>query len=130
MKIIETLREMSEIWRLFGDMPDDATLNVELASLYPGISVKSLAKYRQNGGGPQYIQYQSTDSKARNQRINFLLRDLRSWRDNHKVSNTMHAAHIRDLTFTSLSDFTEHQPFWKMITNGGAKSHISCINYS
>lgn len=35
MKIIETLREMSEIWRLFGDMPDDATLNVELASLYP-----------------------------------------------------------------------------------------------
>ena len=70
MSVIETLRELSEVWRLFSDMPDDATLNVELASLYLGISVKSLARYRQNGGGPQYIQYQSEDSIARNDRIN------------------------------------------------------------
>lgn len=124
MSVIETLRELSEVWRLFSDMPDDATLNVELASLYLGISVKSLARYRQNGGGPQYIQYQSEDSKARNQRINYLLRDLRSWRDNHKVSNTMHAAQIRGLTFASLSDFTEPQPFWQMITNGCAKNKL------
>lgn len=27
MKIIETLRELSEVWKLFGDMPDDTTLN-------------------------------------------------------------------------------------------------------
>ncbi|VTN46693.1 hypothetical protein [Raoultella ornithinolytica] len=124
MSVIETLRELSEVWRLFSDMPDDATLNVELASLYLGISVKSLARYRQNGGGPQYIQYQSEDSKARNQRINYLLRDLRSWRDNHKVSNTMHAAQIRGLTFASLSDFTEPQPFWQMITNGCSKNKL------
>lgn len=124
MSVIETLRELSEVWRLFSDMPDDATLNVELASLYLGISVKSLARYRQNGGGPQYIQYQSEDSKARNQRINYLLRDLRSWRDDHKVSNTMHAAQIRGLTFASLSDFTEPQPFWQMITNGCSKNKL------
>ena len=124
MSVIETLRELSEVWRLFSDMPDDATLNVELASLYLGISVKSLARYRQNGGGPQYIQYQSEDSKARNQRINYLLRDLRSWRDTHKVSNTMHAAQIRGLTFASLSDFTEPQPFWQMITNGCSKNKL------
>ncbi|WP_375223934.1 hypothetical protein [Klebsiella pneumoniae] len=124
MSVIETLRELSEVWRLFSDMPDDATLNVELASLYLGISVKSLARYRQNGGGPQYIQYQSEDSKARNQRINYLLRDLRSWRDDHKVSNTMHAAQIRGLTFASLSDFTDPQPFWQMITNGCSKNKL------
>ncbi|RLM17948.1 hypothetical protein BIY29_18800 [Brenneria alni] len=36
----------------------------------------------------------------------------------------MHAAQIRGLTFTSLSDFIEPQPFWQMITNGGSKNKI------
>ena len=112
MSVVETLREFSEVWKLFSEIPDDATLNVELASLYLGISVKSLARYRQNGGGPAYIQYQVENSKARNQRVNYLLKDLRAWRDNHKVQNTMHAAQIRGLTFTSLTDLCEPHPFW------------------
>lgn len=112
MKIIETLRELSEVWKLFGDMPDDTTLNVDLAALYLGISVKTLARYRQNGGGPEYIQYQSEDSKARNQRVNYLLKDLKIWRDAHKVKNSMEAAQVRGLAFNSLIDFTLPQPFW------------------
>ena len=64
MSVVETLRELSEVWQLFGDMPDDTTLGVDLAALYLGISVKTLARYRQNGDGPNYIQYQSEDSKA------------------------------------------------------------------
>ncbi|XPP74021.1 hypothetical protein ACN2AS_03755 [Serratia liquefaciens] len=112
MKIIETLRELSEVWKLFGDMPDDTTLNVDLAALYLGISVKTLARYRQNGGGPEYIQYQAEDSKARNQRVNYLLGDLRVWRNSHKVKNSMEAAQVRGLAFNSLSDFTIPQPFW------------------
>ncbi|EDB6598008.1 hypothetical protein AHR24_14410 [Salmonella enterica subsp. diarizonae] len=124
MSIIETLRELSEVWQLFGDMPDDTTLGVDLAALYLGISVKTLARYRQNGDGPTYIQYQSEDSKARNQRVNYLLRDLRSWRDSHRVSSTMHAAQVRGLTFTSLSDFCEPQPFWCIINGSGSASKI------
>ncbi len=124
MPIIETLRELSEVWKLFGDMPDDTTLNVDLAALYLGISVKSLARYRQNGDGPAYIQYQSEDSKARNQRVNYLLRDLRSWRDSHRVSSTMHAAQVRGLAFTSLSDFCEPQPFWCITNGSGSASKI------
>ncbi|HFJ8955792.1 TPA: hypothetical protein ACGWHD_004630 [Serratia liquefaciens] len=112
MKIIETLRELSEVWKLFGDIPDDTTLNVDLAALYLGISVKTLARYRQNGGGPEYIQYQAEDSKARNQRVNYLLGDLRVWRNSHKVKNSMEAAQVRGLAFNSLSDFTIPQPFW------------------
>lgn len=73
MSVVATLRELSEVWKLFGDMPDDTVLNVELTALYLGISVKTLARYRQNGGGPEYIQYQAEDSKARNQRVNYLL---------------------------------------------------------
>ncbi|MEI2604051.1 hypothetical protein V8O11_09585 [Erwinia aphidicola] len=119
MSAIETLREMSEVWSLFGDMPDDATIGVDLAALYLGVSVKTLARYRQNGDGPPYVQYQSSESKARNQRVNYLLGDLRAWRNNHRVSGTMQAAQVRGLAFTSLSDFTCPQPFWT-ISNGRA----------
>lgn len=112
MSIVATLRDLSEVWKLFGDMPDDTTLNVDLAALYLGISVKTLARYRQNGGGPEYIQYQSEDSKARNQRVKYLLKDLKVWRDAHKVKNSMEAAQVRGLAFNSLIDFTIEQPFW------------------
>ncbi|ECW1821764.1 hypothetical protein FG170_03800 [Serratia marcescens] len=124
MSVIQTLRELSEVWQLFGDMPDETTLSVDLAALYLGISVKSLARYRQNGGGPHYIQYQAEDSKARNQRVNYLLKDLRSWRDSHRVSSTMHAAQVRGLAFTSLSDFCEPQPFWCITNGSGSASKI------
>ena len=124
MSVIETLRELSEVWSLFSDMPDDTTLSVDLAALYLGISAKSLARYRQNGGGPHYIQYQAEDSKARNQRVNYLLKDLRSWRDSHKVKSTMHAAQVRGLTFTCLSDFCEPQPFWCITYGSGSASEI------
>ncbi|WP_210501100.1 hypothetical protein [Pantoea ananatis] len=118
MSAIETLREMSEVWNLFGDMPDDATVGVDLAALYLGVSVKTLARYRQNGDGPPYVQYQSSDSKARNQRINYLLGDLRAWRNGHRVKSTMQAAQVRGLTFTMLSDLTCPQPFWKAVSHG------------
>lgn len=114
MSVIDTLRELTEVWKLFGDMPDDTTLSVDLAALYLGISVKTLARYRQSGGGPHYIQYQAEDSKARNQRVNYLLKDLRSWRDSHRVSSTMHAAQVRGLAFNSLMDLCEPQPFWNI----------------
>ncbi|EGL0892626.1 TPA: hypothetical protein JZG45_003239 [Escherichia coli] len=112
MSVVATLRELSEVWKLFGDMPDDTVLNVELTALYLGISAKTLARYRQNGGGPEYIQYQAEDSKARNQRVNYLLGDLRVWRNSHKVKNSMEAAQVRGLAFNSLSDFTIPHPFW------------------
>lgn len=114
MSTIETLRAMSEVWSLFSDMPDDATIGVDLAALYLGVSVKTLARYRQNGDGPPYVQYQSPESKARNQRVNYLLGDLRAWRNNHRVSSTMQAAQVRGLAFTTLSDFTCSQPFWSI----------------
>ncbi len=52
MSAIDTLREYAEVWRLFGSMPDDATLSAEVSALYLGVSVKTLARYRQTGNGP------------------------------------------------------------------------------
>lgn len=51
MSVVEVLREYSEVWKLFGQMPDSATVNSELASVFLGISIKTLARYRQNGEG-------------------------------------------------------------------------------
>jgi len=130
MPCLETLRNASEIWRLFSDMPDDAAIGVDLAALYLGVSVKTLARYRQNGDGPPYVQYQSSESKARNQRVNYLLGDLRAWRNNHRVSSTMQAAQVRGLAFTSLKDFVEPQPFWADSSDDKIIGHILTLPHS
>ncbi|ESJ59720.1 hypothetical protein CFSAN001079_06607, partial [Salmonella enterica subsp. enterica serovar Ohio str. CFSAN001079] len=126
MSAIDTLREYAEVWRLFGTMPDDATLSAEVSALYLGVSVKTLARYRQTGNGPADIQYQAEDSKARNQRVNYLLGDLRIWRDRHKVSSTMEAAQVRGLAFTSLVDFIEPEPFWTI--DNKIYSHVLTVS--
>lgn len=130
MKIIETLRELSEVWKLFGDMPDDTTLNVELTALYTGISVKTLARYRQNGDGPPYIQYPTGNSKARNQRVNYLLGDLRIWRNGNKVVSTMKAAQVRGLAFNSLIDFTIPQPFWQINNSAELQNRNKILSHA
>lgn len=130
MSIVATLRDLSEVWKLFGGMPDDTTLNVDLAALYLGISVKTLARYRQNGGGPEYIQYQAEDSKARNQRVNYLLGDLRVWRNSHKVRNSMEAAQVRGLAFNSLSDFTIPQPFWHIDNSSELQNRNKILSHA
>ena len=130
MNIIETLRELSEVWKLFGDMPDDTTLNVELTALYLGISVKTLARYRQNGDGPPYIQYPTGNSKARNQRVNYLLGDLRIWRNGNKVVSTMKAAQVRGLAFNSLIDFTIPQPFWQINNSAELQNRNKILSHA
>ena len=127
---VEILRELSEVWKLFGDLPDDSVLNVDLAAVYLGVSVKTLARYRQNGGGPEYIQYQAEDSKARNQRINYLLGDLRIWRNNHKVKNSMQAAQVRGLAFNSLIDFTIPQPFWQINNSAELQNRNKILSHA
>lgn len=126
MSVIETLRELHEVWQLFGNMPDETTLSAEHSALYLGVSIKTLARYRQNGNGPAYIQYQSEDSKARNQRVNYLLGDLRVWRNSHKVSSTMEAAQIRGLAFTSLNDLVKPEPFWTI--DNKIYSHVLTVS--
>ncbi|TBL64236.1 hypothetical protein [Hafnia paralvei] len=130
MSVVATLRELSEVWKLFGNMPDDTVLNVELTALYLGISVKTLARYRQNGGGPPYIQYQAGNSKARNQRVNYLLGDLRIWRDGYKVVSTMQAAQVRGLAFNSLIDFTIPQPFWHINNSAELQNRNKILSHA
>lgn len=130
MPTVATLRDFTEAWKLFGELSDDTALNVELTALYLGVSVKTLARYRQNGDGPPYIQYPTGNSKARNQQVNYLLRDLKIWRDGHKVVSTMQAAQVRGLTFNSLIDFTLPQPFWHIDKDIESDNHNKILSHA
>jgi hypothetical protein len=130
MPTVDTLRDFTEAWKLFGELPDDTALNVELTALYLAVSVKTLARYRQNGDGPPYIQYPTGNSKARNQRVNYLLRDLKIWRDGHKIVSTMQAAQVRGLAFNSLIDFTIPQPFWHIDNSAELQNRNKILSHA
>ena len=113
MSTIETIREQSEIWSAFASLPDEAAIGADLAAVFLGMGTKTLARLRQNGGSPPYVQYREGESVARNQRVIYILADLRAWREANKVNSSMHAAKVRGLTFSSLGDLLEEQPFWQ-----------------
>ena len=95
-------------------LPDDAVVDAGLAALYLGSSEKSLARYRQHGEGPPYIQYPEAKSKARNQKVNYEMGDLRKWRAKNKITSTMDAAVRRGMAFTRVNDLLATQPKYKV----------------
>ena len=96
------------------NMADDATISAGVAAIFLGISEKTLARLRQNGDGPPYIQYPATGSTARNQKVYYKMRDLREWQYKHAVKSTMDAAVRRGLAFMRVSDLVIPQPFWRI----------------
>ena len=104
----EVIRIINHIVKL----PDDAVVGAGLAALFLGASEKSLARYRQNGDGPPYIQYTEGGSKARNQKVNYEMGDLRKWRNQNKITSSMDAAIRRGMAFTRVNDLLATQPFW------------------
>lgn len=121
MSTLETIRQQAEIWKAFQDIPDDAVVDSKLAAVFLGISHQSLARMRGKGGSPPYVQLREDDSTARNQRVNYILKDLRAWRESNKVSSTMEAAQLRGLTFSTLPSLLEEQPFWILTTHSKSK---------
>jgi hypothetical protein len=105
---IEILDVMDRLARL----PDDATISNDMGALYLGISSSSLSVMRQKGEGPDYIQYPTAGSKARNQKVIYRMGDVRSWRNSKKVSSTMEAAEIRGMAFSTIGHMSIHEPFF------------------
>lgn len=95
-------------------LPDDASISSEIAALFLNTTPKTLARLRQSktGSGPRYTQYPDADSKARNQPVSYIMRELRAWRESHIVSSTMDAAVKRGMTFSRVDDLAMQQPFW------------------
>jgi hypothetical protein len=104
----DVIRIINQIVKL----PDEAVVDAGLAALYLGSSEKSLARYRQHGEGPPYHQYPEGKSKARNQKVNYEMGDLRKWRTKNKITSAMDAAVRRGMAFSRVNDLLPTQPFW------------------
>ncbi len=94
---ILTNSEVVEIMNRVCGLDDDALINASLAALYLNVSEKTLARLRQQGDGPPYIQYPEGGSRARNQKVNYRKGALKAWRDAHEVGSTLEAASVRGM---------------------------------
>lgn len=101
-----------QIVNAISNLHDDVTICAGIAAIFLGTSEKTLARLRQSGDGPIYIQYPKSGSTARNQKINYKMRDLRIWQRQHIVKSTMDAAVRRGLAFGRVNDLVIPQPFW------------------
>ncbi len=119
------LLEHLQIVREISNLPDDAIVSAELAALFLGTSPKTLARLRQNNDGPPYTQYPQAGSKARNQLVNYIMRNLREWRNKHIVTSTMDAAVRRGMAFSRVNDLVIPQPFWTL--DNEIINHTFCL---
>ena len=121
MTTIDTIREQVAIWEAFKDLSDEAVVRSDFAAIFLGISKKTLARLRQNGDGPPYVQVAGEGSDARNQIVNYVMGKLRAYRASKEVSSSMNAAEVRGLTFSTLEDLLEEQPFVMKTTYSNRK---------
>lgn len=126
MNGIHPILKHLDVINAIANMPDDATISAGLAAIFLGISPGTLARLRQNGDGPTYIQYPASGSTARNQKINYKMRDLRVWQSRHVVKSSMDAAVKRGLAFMRVNDLVIPQPFWSVGTE--IINHAFCVS--
>lgn len=94
-------------------MPDSTPVDVDLAAVYLCTSPATLKRMRAEGTGPTYQQPKTNlGTTARNQKIVYLMGELKRWLQEQTTSSTMHAAELRGTMFTSLQDLATPEPFW------------------
>jgi len=94
-------------------MPDETPVGVDLAAVYLCTSPATLKRMRAEGTGPKYLQPQTNaGTTARNQKISYLMGDLKVWLRSQSTASTMHAAELRGTMFATLGDLATLEPFW------------------
>jgi len=100
-------------------MPDETPVEADLASVYLCSSPGTLKRMRAEGTGPKYQQPQTNSgTTARNQKVIYLIGELKRWLDGQSTSSTMHAAELRGTMFATLQSFDNPEPFWIKTLNG------------
>ncbi|CAJ2771238.1 helix-turn-helix domain-containing protein [Burkholderia pseudomallei] len=112
-RVLQELTTLEKALRILDGLPDDAPLTAAMAAVFLGVSERTLMRLRSSGDGPPYAQYPDRDTFKRNQRVNYILKDLRDWRASKRVKSTVEAAAVRGLTFTTRAAvFDDEHPFW------------------
>ena len=104
---------MAKVRAGLSQMPDATPVDADLAAVYLCTSPATLKRMRAEGTGPKYQQPQTNSgSTARNQKITYLMGELKRWLDGQSTSSTMHAAELRGTMFATLQDLGHLEPFW------------------
>ncbi|MCA8147184.1 hypothetical protein [Burkholderia vietnamiensis] len=99
---------------------DEQSVSEPVAALFLGRSARTLERLRSEGRGPVYTQAKQEDGPkhtGRKPSVTYLMRDLRDWRENHKVNNPREAT-VRDrraLRFETLADLLDDQPWFAKV---------------
>jgi hypothetical protein len=94
-------------------MPDTTPVDADLAAVYLCTSPATLKRMRAEGTGPKYLQPKTNEgTTARNQKISYLMGELKRWLEGQSTNSTMHAAELRGTMFATLQDVGRLEPFW------------------
>ncbi len=104
---------MAKVRAELAAMPDATPVDSDLAAVYLCTSAATLKRMRAEGTGPKYLQPKTNDgTTARNQKISYLMGELKRWLEGQSTSSTMHAAELRGTMFATLQDAGRLEPFW------------------
>lgn len=94
-------------------MHDATPVDSELAAVYLCVSSATLKRMRSEGTGPKYQQPQTiAGTTARNQKIVYLMGELKRWLSEQTTASTMNAAELRGTMFATLQSLGTPEPFW------------------
>lgn len=97
-------------------LPDDTALLTEEAAVVLRLSVRQLERMRSPNSlakGPKYQQPVSEGAVGRNQKITYLIRDLKQWQREQTIGSSHEAALKAGRYFATLSDVAEEKAFWR-----------------
>jgi len=110
MKIAEL-----ELLAILSGLPDDVAVTTEEAAVLLRVSPSTLAKMRMPNHpvkGPPYIQAGEKGTTGANQKVTYLIEDLKAWQRANRVTDTQAAAVRKGQLFTTLLDLAEERPYW------------------
>ncbi|MBY4869045.1 hypothetical protein K6W76_21440 [Burkholderia anthina] len=115
--------------RTVSEFPDEQSVSEAVAALYLCRSPRTLERMRSQGTGPDYTQDKQADGPkhtGRRPAVTYTMKDLRAWRESHKVNNPREAAQ-RDrmaLRFETLEDLLEEQPWFAKVGSDELVGHV------
>jgi len=110
MKIAEL-----ELLAILSGLPGDVAVTTEEAAVLLRVSPSTLAKMRMPNHpvkGPPYIQAGEKGTTGANQKVTYLIDDLKAWQRANRVTDTQAAAVRKGQLFATLLDLAEERPYW------------------
>ena len=97
-------------------LPEETALLTSEAAVVLRTSVRQLERMRSPDSlvkGPKYLQAVGDGAKGRNQKVTYLIRDLKEWQKEQTIGGSHEAALKAGRYFVTLMDIAEEKAFWR-----------------